>query len=66
MLRAGDLLAAYLTEANEALRESFGTATLPENARRYVRFIEERSKVPLYLLSVGARQSRSCAGSAYI
>jgi hypothetical protein len=29
--RAGDLLGAYLAEANEALRESFGTATLPEN-----------------------------------
>lgn len=31
IMRAGDLLATYLTEANEALRESFGTATLPEN-----------------------------------
>jgi hypothetical protein len=31
ILRAGDLLAAYLIEANEALRESFGTASLPEN-----------------------------------
>lgn len=29
--RAGDLLATYLTEANEALRASFGTAALPEN-----------------------------------
>jgi len=29
--RAGELLAAYLTEANEALRASFGTAALPEN-----------------------------------
>lgn len=29
--RAGELLGAYLVEANEALRESFGTATLPEN-----------------------------------
>jgi len=29
--RAGDLLARYLAEANEALREAFGTATLPEN-----------------------------------
>jgi hypothetical protein len=31
IVRAGDLLSAYLVEANEALRESFGTATLPEN-----------------------------------
>jgi nicotinamide mononucleotide (NMN) deamidase PncC len=31
IIRAGDILAAYLTEANEALRESFGTASLPEN-----------------------------------
>ena len=31
IVRAGDLLATYLIEANEALRESFGTATLPEN-----------------------------------
>jgi nicotinamide mononucleotide (NMN) deamidase PncC len=29
--RAGELLATYLTEANEALRASFGTAALPEN-----------------------------------
>ncbi len=29
--RAGDLLAAYLAEANEALRANFGTAALPEN-----------------------------------
>jgi hypothetical protein len=29
--RAGDLLARYLAEANEALREAFGTAALPEN-----------------------------------
>jgi len=31
IVRAGDLLATYLSEANEALRESFGTAALPEN-----------------------------------
>ena len=29
--RAGDLLARYLAEANEALRASFGAAVLPEN-----------------------------------
>jgi len=29
--RAGELLATYLAEANDALRESFGTAALPEN-----------------------------------
>jgi hypothetical protein len=31
IVRAGELLATYLAEANEALRESFGTAALPEN-----------------------------------
>jgi hypothetical protein len=31
IVRAGDLLEAYLAEANEALRESFGAAALPEN-----------------------------------
>ncbi len=31
IVRAGELLGAYLAEANEALRESFGTASLPEN-----------------------------------
>ncbi|MEO7082783.1 MAG: hypothetical protein ABI442_00045 [Gemmatimonadaceae bacterium] len=31
IVRAGELLATYLTEANEALRASFGTAALPEN-----------------------------------
>jgi len=31
IVRAGDLLAKYLAEANEALRASFGTAVLPEN-----------------------------------
>lgn len=29
--RAGELLASYLADANEALRASFGTAALPEN-----------------------------------
>jgi hypothetical protein len=31
--RAGELLDAYLTEANEALRAAFGTAELPEHVR---------------------------------
>jgi hypothetical protein len=31
ILRAGELLEAYLSEANEGLRASFGTAALPEN-----------------------------------
>jgi hypothetical protein len=31
IVRAGELLASYLAEANEALRESFGAAALPEN-----------------------------------
>jgi len=31
IVRAGDLLATYLAEANSALRESFGTAALPED-----------------------------------
>jgi hypothetical protein len=31
IVRAGELLAAYLAEANEALREAFGKAVLPEN-----------------------------------
>lgn len=31
--RAGDLLARYLAEANEALREAFGTAVLPDELR---------------------------------
>lgn len=31
IVRAGELLAKYLAEANEALRASFGTAVLPEN-----------------------------------
>jgi hypothetical protein len=31
IVRAGDLLAAYLAEANEALRSAFGTAALPDN-----------------------------------
>jgi len=31
IVRAGELLAAYLAEANDALRASFGAAVLPEN-----------------------------------
>ena len=31
IVRAGELLSRYLTEANEALRASFGAAALPEN-----------------------------------
>lgn len=31
IVRAGELLGAYLAEANEALRESFGKVVLPEN-----------------------------------
>jgi hypothetical protein len=31
ILRGGDLLAAYLAEANAALRDTFGKASLPEN-----------------------------------
>jgi len=31
IVRAGNLLATYLAEANEALRSSFGAAALPEN-----------------------------------
>ncbi|HEX4684625.1 MAG TPA: hypothetical protein VH277_18035 [Gemmatimonadaceae bacterium] len=31
IVRAGDLLGAYLAEANEALRAAFGTAVLPDN-----------------------------------
>lgn len=31
IVRAGDLLAAYLAEANEVLRSAFGTAALPDN-----------------------------------
>ena len=31
IVRAGELLATYLVEANEALRTSFGTAALPED-----------------------------------
>lgn len=31
IVRAGDLLATYLTEANSALRESFGAVELPED-----------------------------------
>lgn len=31
IVRAGELLGSYLTEANEALRSAFGTAMLPDN-----------------------------------
>src|SRR4051812_41744448 len=31
IVRAGELLATYLTEANAALRKAFGTAALPED-----------------------------------
>ena len=31
IVRAGELLAAYMAEANEALRAAFGTAALPED-----------------------------------
>lgn len=31
IVRAGELLAAYLADANDALRRAFGTAVLPEN-----------------------------------
>jgi adenylosuccinate synthase len=41
------------TESLSAVREM---SKLPKAARDYVRFIEERSGVPLYLLSVGARR----------
>src|SRR5262249_38717227 len=40
----------------EPLHEVRSLAELPRAAREYVRLIEERSKVPLYLLSVGARR----------
>ena len=40
----------------EPLNEVRELDALPKNAREYVRFIEERSGVPLYLLSVGARR----------
>ena len=40
----------------EPLGEVQSMSELPANARDYVRFIEDRSKVPLYLLSVGARR----------
>ena len=41
------------TESLSAVRDM---SKLPKAARDYVRFIEERSGVPLYLLSVGARR----------
>jgi adenylosuccinate synthase len=40
----------------EPLHEVTEMSGLPKAAREYVSFIEERSKVPLYLLSVGARR----------
>jgi adenylosuccinate synthase len=40
----------------ESLRDVQKLSDLPKAAREYVRFIEERSRVPLYLLSVGARR----------
>lgn len=33
LVRAGELLASYLTDANEALRANFGPAALPERAQ---------------------------------
>lgn len=33
IVRAGELLGQYLTEANAALRDAFGTATLPEELK---------------------------------
>jgi adenylosuccinate synthase len=44
------------TESLSAVRE---LGDLPRAARDYVRFIEERSGVPLYLLSVGARRQET-------
>jgi adenylosuccinate synthase len=41
---------------SESLGEVQDMNKLPKAARDYVRFIEDRSKVPLYLLSVGARR----------
>jgi adenylosuccinate synthase len=41
---------------SESLRDVRQMSELPQAARAYVRFIEERSGVPLYLLSVGARR----------
>ena len=38
IVRAGELLAAYLAEANEALRASFGAVALPENVRLRARW----------------------------
>ena len=41
---------------SESLSNVRQLTELPRAAREYVRFIEDRSKVPLYLLSVGARR----------
>jgi len=43
----------------ESLSEVRQMSELPRAARDYVRFIEERSGVPLYLLSVGARRKET-------
>jgi adenylosuccinate synthase len=44
---------------SESLSEVRQMHDLPKAAREYVRFIEERSGVPLYLLSVGARRKET-------
>jgi len=41
---------------SESLSAVRHLSELPQAAREYVRFIEDRSRVPLYLLSVGARR----------
>ncbi len=41
---------------SESLSEVREMSGLPKAAREYIAFIEDRSKVPLYLLSVGARR----------
>jgi adenylosuccinate synthase len=41
---------------SESLSAVRHLSELPKAARQYVRFIEDRSRVPLYLLSVGARR----------
>jgi adenylosuccinate synthase len=44
---------------SESLSEVRQMSELPKAAREYVRFIEERSGVPLFLLSVGARRKET-------
>ena len=44
--RAGELLATYLAEANEALRSSFGAAALPEYDRLRARWSADRRTTP--------------------